>query len=282
MPPPAVTIECLIEMTGTKRRSEIFSKDVTGQVIIRDGEECRSYRRKQFEDVQIYDLQESVGSRADVAFDPRILGLNDLMPANMTVKSCLWPVNVDKLEVAGRESFHGVSVWRVRASRKNDGTTFEYRIEEPSFRVHRFIVKAEFTEIDVDSTFDPSDPKSPFPHRVVIRRREKVQNASFERTYTVKSFEVDPEISPERFTLGSIGLPINTMVVDYRIKRITGYWDGEGLSKNPVYQGERPSEQSSPPSLTAGRLLVIGANALLILGLSLFYFVHRRNTSRRD
>ena len=239
VPTPTVTIECLIEMTGTKRRSEIFSKDVPGQVILRDGEECHSYRRKKLEDVHIYDLQESVSTRADVAFDPRILGLNDLLPANMTVKNCLWPSGVDKLEVAGRESFHGVSVWRVRASRKDEGTTFEYWIEEPSFRVHRFTVKANSTEIDIDSTFDPSDLKSPFPQRVVTRRREKAQNSSFERTYSVKSFEVNPEISPERFTLGSIELPINTMVVDYRIKPITGYWDGEGLSKNPVYQGER-------------------------------------------
>lgn len=38
----------------------------------------------------------------------------------------------------------------------------------------------------------------------------------------------------ERFEIESINLPINTMINDYRINRIVGYWDGSKISPDPV------------------------------------------------
>jgi hypothetical protein len=92
----------------------------------------------------------------------------------------------------------------------------------------------------------------------------------------VKSFEVDKPIPPERFTMKSIGLPINTMINDYRINRILGYWDGEGISKNPVYPDEKPRQPVPPRSRHPYRLLLVGLDVFAILTLVIVLVWHWR------
>jgi hypothetical protein len=267
LPPPATTIECLVELDGDKRRFEVFAGKVPSQVIIRDGDEFHGFVRKEHEDVQIYDLQRAYGVRGDVAFDPRVLGLDDLMPCNVTVKDCLWYDNPQKLEVVGQESLHGIKVWRVRAVRNED--TANYWIEEPSFRVHRVTFKSPWTSIEIEFEFDASSPQSPFPSRVVAKREDKVQK--HEVTYIIKSLDAGAPISPDRFTLKSMELPFNTPVVDYRISRIVGYWDGQGLSKDPAQPGQQPPGPSSAlPPLNIWRLLFIGVNGTVVFALLIY------------
>ncbi len=267
-PPPAPTIDCLVEMDVPKLRFEFtaLAGDVSDQVILRDGDEFHGYRRKKAEDVQVYDLQRAVGARGDIAFDPRILGLSDLMSCDTTVRDCLWYEDHESLEVVGQESFHGVNIWKVKASRR--GTTAEFWIEEPSFRVHRKIVETPYMRIVVDSEFDSGEEQSPFPSRVTTQRvykKDELKDRNEERIYIVKSFDTDAKIPPERFTLKAMDLPFNTPVVDYRISRIVGYWDGEGLAEKPVYLGERPAELSAPESQGNDRLLLISINLLVLL-----------------
>lgn len=267
-PPPAPTIDCLVEMDVPKLRFEftVLAGDIPGQVILRDGDEFHGYRRKEAEDVQVYDLQRAVGVRGDIAFDPRILGLSDLMTCDTTVKDCLWIEDHESLEVVDQESLHGVNTWKVKASRR--GATAEFWIEEPSFRVHRKIVETPFMRIVIDSEFDSDKEQSSFPSRVTTQRvhkKDELKDRNEERIYIVKSFDTDADIPLERFTLKAMDLPFNTPVVDYRISRIVGYWDGEGLSEKPVYLGERPSELSEPKSQGNDRLLLIAINLLVLL-----------------
>jgi hypothetical protein len=274
-PPPAKTIECLVEMDGDRRRFEVFAGEVPGQVILRDGDEFHGFRRKKHEDVAVYDLRRATGVRGDVAFDPRILGLSDFMPCHLTAKNCLWYDSHDRLEVAGQESLRGVSVWRVKVNRKN--SIAEFWIEEPSFRVHRKTVETPYIRIEIDSEFDSGASDWPFPSRVIAKRTYKQSDRSgLERIYTVKSFDFGADIPAERFTLKSMDLHVNTMINDYRINRIVGYWNGEGLSDNPVYNGERPSELSAPGSQGGRRLLVITLNLLFMVLLAAVIYWRRR------
>jgi len=259
-PPPATTVQCLVELDGNRRRFEVFPGKEPGQVIIRDGDEFHGFRRKQHEDVHIYDLLRATGVRGDLAFDPRVLGLNDLMPCHVTVRDCLWHENQQKLELVGQESVQGIAVWRVRAARDED--TSDYWIEEPSFRVHRRTLKAAGMQIVIESEFESSQPGSPFPSRVVARR--DTPERKHEQIYIIKSFDAGAHISPDRFTLKSMELPVNTPVVDYRISRIVGYWDGEGLSQSPVYSGPQPV---APPASKSRRLPLIATNLLVVLAL---------------
>lgn len=264
LPAPAKTINCLVEMDGAKRRFEVFAGEVPGQVIIRDGDEFHGYRRVKHADVDVYDTERATGVRGDVAFDPRILGLSDTMSCDLDIKTCLWYEKSDSIDVVGQETLNGVDVWRVRAKRGN--STAEFWIEEPSFRVHRKTVETPYMRIELDSEFDEGVSPSPFPSRVIAKRTFKQSDhTGIDRTYIVKSFDFGAVIPAERFTLTTIDLPMNTMINDYRISRIVGYWNGEGISKNPVYKGERPSLEAIEPPEGSGRRWVFILSGILIL-----------------
>jgi len=229
LPLPAKTIECLIEMKGDKLRFEVIPGEVAGETIIRNGDVFYDFRRVAHNDIEIFDVKMATGSRGTLAFDPRIIGLSDVMSCDLTVRDCLFYGTSKKLEVVGKVALHGVSTWQVRAER--DDCIAEFWIEEPSFRVHRKTIDLKGLRIDIESQFDSSEESSPFPSQVhVIRKAEH----GFETFFKIKNFDVDAEVPSDRFALNSINPPRNTMINDYRISQIVGYWDGKGISKDPV------------------------------------------------
>jgi hypothetical protein len=67
----------------------------------------------------------------------------------------------------------------------------------------------------------------------------------------VAHIQLGATIPAERFTLKSMGLPTNTMINDYRLSRIVGYWNGEDISESPVYnKGQPPGTLSQEPPKT--------------------------------
>ncbi|NQT13663.1 MAG: hypothetical protein HQ582_13000 [Planctomycetes bacterium] len=263
LPEPAKTVECLVEMDGARRRFEVFEGEVPNQVIIRDDDEFHAYRRVEHEDVHVYDLREARG-RGVVAFDPRVLGFNDNMSCSLTLKECLWYEDNESLHVTGQESLRGSSVWRVKAVRKKSEGEYwsEYWIEEPSFRVHRRTVETQFHRIEIDSEFDADDSRSPFPSRVKATRTFLQDERKCEREYLVERFDVSANIPSERFTLESMDLPVNTPVLDDRISYRIGFWNGEGLSENPV---DAASVKPFEAPRESGRRWVLMVSGILLL-----------------
>ena len=263
------TVPCLIEQAGQKRRFEQFvgSCSRVGIVTLINGLEVRSYSRKKNADLEIYDIARSGGLRGNFAFDPRILGLDEITPtADIGLGRLLWIETSDQVDLVGREAMKGTPTWHVQA--KWGETTSDFWIEEPLFRVHKRVLKAGDIRVEIDSEFNPKDKISPFPLRVEVTREDGKEWKQV--VETVNSFEVNKPIPAERFTEKSIDMPVNTMFNDYRINRIVGYWDGQGLSKDPVYSGQKAS---APPVLTpAGkwRLVFIGINAVAVFTLLLF------------
>ena len=152
-----------------------------------DGEEFFRFYRKEYESVNVFDLRLAVGSKGVMCFDPRILGLSDLMSANETVTMHLRPQD-GKFDVSGREQVDGVSTWRVKGAA--NGAEFNFWIEEPSFRVHRKTVRtAGGSNIDIRSEYDPRDPSSPLPKRVHIKRVEP--NRTLERNVEVNKLGME-------------------------------------------------------------------------------------------
>ncbi len=218
---------------------------------------------------------------------PRILGVSELMTCAHTVRVCLWIDDYDSMELEGSESLNGIDVWKVKVVRGD--STSRFWIEEPLFRVHRKTIETPHMAITIESTYSPDDRQSPFPQQVVIKRTynaQEMQKRNEHTVCTVKTFEAGIPISPDRFTLKAMDLPFNTPVVDYRISRNVGYWDGEGLSELPVYRGERPESPTapSPPAAataektdgSTGRMLLIAINAIVIAGLLLIIVWQRR------
>jgi len=270
------TARCEIEMAGQKRRSEVYPGEgnFDAAVVIRDGDEFRGYRRNsRHGDLDIYDLERAQQARGDVAFDPRTLGLSDLMSAGTTLKHCFRYDEYAPLTVDGKETLRGVETWRVKA--RHEETDFEFWIEEPSFRVHRKTVQwggPSATRIEIDSYFDSPEIPAPFPSRVVAVRTSG--DSREERRYDLKRLELGAKIPPERFTLNSIGLPVNTMINDYRISRIVGYWDGQQIAPSPVSQAAE-RRQASDLSAWHGWALVVGTCGLLV-ALALIGWQRRR------
>lgn len=260
------SIPCLVEQTGQRRRFEQFAGGCLkeGEVILVNDRELWGYRRKEYEDLQIYDMERSFGVRGDTAFDPRLIGLGDIMmAANETLRQLLWIDCCDRVKVLGREEVNGISTWHVHATWNN--AISDFWIEEPSFRVHKCVTLCPGIRVEDISEFDPKDRTFPFPKHVEVTREEGKKWRRLE--ITVKSFEFDKSIPAERFTMKSIGLPVNTMINDYRINRILGYWDGTGISKNPVYSDEKPRQPVPPRPRHPHRLLLMGLNAFVVLAL---------------
>lgn len=279
-PPPERKIQCLIEMSGDKRRFEVLEGDVPGQVVIRDSDLFHQYRKVKHDDIEVFDVKMATGSRGTLAFDPRVLGLSDTMLCNIEVRNCLWYENSDTLEVVGSESIHGATAWRVKATRGSD--TAEFWIEEPSFRVHRKVVKTEGLQIEIDSEFDNPQILSPFPSKVSIVRTAQEKS---ELRYSVKKFIQKDTIDPGRFAMKSLGAPRGTAISDYRTSQISGYWDGDGVSKSPVSPtGESllSADSASAPKNKINQLMIwvnVGVVCLVAGAIVFNRYRMRRRTS---
>jgi hypothetical protein len=232
-----VTISSLVETVQGMRRFENFpaenAKVFPGSVNILKDEEVYAYRRTAGNGVNYYDLKEAV-RRADFVYDPRILGLVDLPSANKTVKECMCYEIYTEQSLVGRETINGINVWHVRCTQTGLATA-DFWIEEPSFRIHRKQVEtleAGRLKVVIDSKFD-SKSVGPFPSEFHIQRFEQNKQV-FNRIVHITEIVHGKPISPERFTLASMNLPLNTDVIDYRIHRRIGFWDGEKLVKKPV------------------------------------------------
>ncbi len=227
------TLPCLVEQAGRQRRFEQFPGGCLQQGIVTliDDREVRSYSRKQHADLEIYDMARAVGVSGDIAFDPRILGLGEIiMTADATLRQLLWIETCDAIELVGREELKGIPTWHIKVS-WNEATS-DFWIEEPSFLVHKRVLKEDIIRVEINSEFDTQNRTFPFPKRVEVTRAEGPEWRRLE--VTVKSFDVDQPIPAERFTMKSLDLPVNTMINDYRVSRIMGYWDGEKISTSPV------------------------------------------------
>jgi hypothetical protein len=218
-------------MDGENRRFEVFrGKHGQAQVILIKGNEFFGFRRKAYEDLCIYDIKRAVGTRGDMAFDPRTLGLSDTMVVDTNCRSYLWYDGAHTVKLDGVEKLGNATVSRVKATRGN--VTSTYWIQEPGFQVHRRLVESEFARIDIISTFSSAHGDSPFPTRVEALKT--ANGKSWNTVWNISEFEVGIDISPERFTVAAMDLPIGTVLSDYRINRIVGYWDGQGVSQEPI------------------------------------------------
>lgn len=274
-PSPRTLLRCEFYVSNNRRRVDIWSGKSLLETIVREDDNFFAFRRGQHEDLQMYDLDRASGVRGDLLFDPRALGLSDIMPCTVDVTSCLWSSNRAKLEIVGNEAVNGTKTWRLKATKPN-GTSSEYWIEEPGFRVHKRTIESTASKIEIVSEFGTDPTDSVFPRRVFTERI--VGNTSYKRIYTLKYLNALPNVDPDQFTVSSLDLPINTMANDYRISRIVGYWDGEGWSENPVYFGERPDSIEMPQSQSGFRLGVLFLNLLLVLFLA--FFVWRKRHTR--
>ena len=274
-----ITRSYFAEVAGSSRRFEVFATDnanifPVSVSILKDGE-VYHYRHRESGSVRHYDLAEAV-RRADLLYDPRVLGLVDNPTAETTARQCmLYDVYTD-ISLVGRAVINETNVWHVRCIHSTQATA-DFWIEEPSFRVHRKQVEAARLNVTIDSTFD-SNSVGPFPSEIRIKRFEDTKQV-FNRIIHIEEIVYGNPIPPERFSLTSMDLPINTDVVDYRVNRRLGYWDGEKLVDDVVgnfCEGGREMLESSKRGVEQYIGFGIGG-VLVLLGLYLYILSRVKN-----
>lgn len=264
---------CMVELRGSNRRFEIDSLNGAPQVIIQRGNDCMSFRRTRHADAILYDLDYGY-ERGDIAFDPRLLGMAEILTCRLRVEQCLWYDDFVTLRTEGLEDVDDVMAWKVVASRNAEETS-TYWVEEPSFRLRKRVIAGPYGVTTITSRFDGVPDGSPFPS-LIEARFESPHGHGKVTTIEVSQFDLEAEIPDDRFTLASMDLPLNTAISDYRISRVVGFWDGAGISPTRVHDAdERPVPEKSEEKQQY-TFIVIGVNVLVLLGIIVWSYLRRR------
>jgi hypothetical protein len=222
------TVDQIVDFDHGKIRKEHLKTDqFPGWAEILNGEEFYRYTFGEHEDVM---LTASNSNEATGIYDPRILGLTDFPIPPTTVKSCqlygrLSGFTVEDTVLDGRK------IKRVSINDNDEKKHWDIYITEPGFNLIKKTYSSPTINITITNKY--GNPKLlPFPSEVKILRTDG-GNVVYDRVINITNFE-EKTFVPDTFSYKSMNLPINTAVIDYRIHKRLGYWDGEKLVEKPV------------------------------------------------
>jgi RNA polymerase sigma factor (sigma-70 family) len=233
------------------------------------------------------------GSNAEIGtflFDPRIFGLTEVMFQGDTVANCLAFQNPKLVSLVGKEDVDGIPAWHINVQVATNWP-FEFWIDA-AHPTHVIKMAEPARPGTVWSKFDPQNPDDPLPIEVNAEDHEGKSTNYIYETHTIRrNSRYNVPIESKAFTLAGLEMPIGTSVVDVRIHRIIGYWNGKNLSEN--FPRNAPSRQQNSVSTLQNNLaslasaktdgsfvderkiilrrveLVIGAMALILIGLTM-------------
>jgi len=180
-------------------------------------------------------------------FDPRILGLTPSPFVLYTVESCLCYARAESVTLVGTESVQGVAALHVRASYPSSpgsiATDFWLDASHPSR-----VVKCQWNGDTVFSRFDPAHPEDPIPIEVTAVSFYGLERGRSEKSVQRRTTRYGIAVDPASWTLAGLNMPLGTEVVDSRVHRVLGYWNGNGLSESPppgTAQANKPTRSTS-------------------------------------
>ena len=252
---------------GPMRRVEV-SRPSSSRIEIQNGDEIFKLKRTPKADLMVMDVERAVSLSGSCLFDLRLLGLSDLLHPKSTAQSCL---SFDgPADIIGKEPTAEGTVWQFAVNKGRSKSTFW--IEEPSFRVLRRMIEYPGGEIDIVCEYKPG-PASAIPRHVVAVRRTAGEETR--REWVVEHIDLAHSVPESRFAMGSMDIPLNTVVNDYRANRILGYWDGSGLSDRAV----TPVSNRSPTPREYGWYIAVWASVVIALGAGLIWALKRSRTA---
>jgi hypothetical protein len=265
---------------GQMRKEHLRNDDgFAGWIAVLNGDACCSFRFVPTEHAKL-DSPKSTNAMLSGLYDPRILCLGDVPIYGLTIDkrlplpSAILPdVHIEDVSV------DGLRVRKIEMLKQSDNAKakWEFWISEPEFYMLK--VKCETSTQRFETTSKYSDPNlGPFPSEIHIFR-EVDGRIKADRTIKVTSFEMKECFPPETFTYTGMNLPLNTAVVDYRIQRRLGYWNGEELVDRPVGISaqelrELMAEIEKKDVMPLHRIIGIGIGIVMIL---LVIYLHMRS-----
>jgi hypothetical protein len=231
--------------------------------------------------VSIVTLEDANAYGADI-YDPRMLGLTEMMHHDKDVATCLLYRSRKNFSVS-QEDLNGSSVYVVecRDGERNGFTHWKLYIEEPGFHLVKKIVQSAQGRTQIENDYSEKS-FLPFPTRTHIYsvhfNKDGKEIVDYDRHITVKDLQIKKTFPPETFTLAGLNPPLNSDVVDYRINRRLGYWDGEKLVDDPVsVSAQELRELMEPKKRGWINYLFMGIGAAMILWALFRIITKRRN-----
>jgi hypothetical protein len=266
------TTECVVDVSPGKMRFEqrISNKnsEFSNEIILIDEDNVYLYRSS-YHGVQLMDI-EMATKRGTFAFDPRLLLTCSAPAINSTLQEQLnySPDYGYDDGVVTKETVNGVDVWHVCFT--NEFGQGHLWIEEPTFRVHKLRSETKNVISELSAKYD-SLPFDIFPTQIHIESiTQGKRTICRDFKFTNVTFN---EPKTDRFSLKSMGLPINIPITDIRMLRIIGYWDGEKLQDDPVrisaqeqQEIEKQLQERQQHNKTVRYVVGIISGLLIVLG----------------
>lgn len=191
-----------------------------------DGSQFMQYNKE----MGAYVRDVSKGS-ADYAFDPRVMGLSCWYDLNATVPGCLGYRDAKSVKLVAPESVSGHPTWHVLVVDKSDRERHFWIEDTQGFRVRKFELRSEYQHETTISEYDERGGNNILPTRVVDRDYGRAGNSlEREQTFVQKSAEFGIIPDPKAWTLAGLEIPVGEAVIDEKIRRVVGHWDGDGLT----------------------------------------------------
>jgi hypothetical protein len=254
--------------TKKQTRFDLFNSGAK-EFTIHDGVSFYGFRRRPHNDLEVFDIDHADQVKGVIAFDPRVLGLSDILPCRVTVSLLFAIGNENVLSCSEVETTGTDKTFIVKKVRGD--TTFEYWIKEPSFRILRTTISWPDALVDVRSEFDGLEDHDVIPSKVTCTRTE--QGISDTKVYTMSNVDQKTPIGEETFSLKVMDLPLDTPVIDYRIQQRIGYWDGEKIARERVV---RRLNQSDATAMDRTRFNALSFIWLGFLSVGAYFLLKRR------
>jgi len=189
-------------------------------------------------------LHDPENGHGSYIFDPRCLGLWTWLTPDRTIENCLRYNDAKSVTLVGREFVEGVAAWHILVKSRFD-ESLDYWVDVA--RPQR-LLKQAYGRSTAISKFDAARPEDPIPTEVTILDFNGRPAPVTELRFLVRSARINVPVDPVSWTLAGLKMPVGTEVVDYRISRSIGYWDGTQLSPNLPPGSSSTRKQHKLPS----------------------------------
>ena len=180
--------------------------------------------------------------------DPRCLGLDATPGPGYTIESCLSFRKARSIQLVGKEPVEGIPAWHVRLEIQFGPTPMNKDFWlEAAHPTH--VIKHQFNGSTVISKYDSANPRDTIPKEVnamVLHGTVGTNTAFYYERLARRNARFNIPVDPASWTLAGLGMQAGTEVIDYRISRRIGYWNGSGLSANPPPSPPKAVSTSQP------------------------------------
>lgn len=219
---------------------------------------------------------------SDCLFDPRITGISTGYGWEDTIQSCLLFNRATKIELIGKEKIDNEDVWHIRLTRERDYLVKEFWIDDKNnFRVYQFkecYGNGTNLRCRIAKSYYENKEFQWLPSRVEIEADDGIK-----LTIQILRAEADVRIPETKWTLASMEIPPNTSIIDQRIPKKIGHWDGNQIipDNEPVMIVRKPLRRatiSGPPPI----LLILILLSVVPLMIIVIYNFRKGNKDTKD